>query len=109
LGDEHTFKPLSGRSNMKNSQESPRSNRDIVKEINEPSTPESGARLAAGKIDDLPQQEVPGKLHNGRAYPPVQTVTTATEDVVAAKRAREKQIEGNRRLFFKRGGFEEAL
>jgi hypothetical protein len=44
-----------------NSQETPRSNRIIVEEINQPATPESGARPAEGKIDDLPQQEVSGK------------------------------------------------
>jgi hypothetical protein len=94
---------------MKNSQEAPRSNRTIIADINQPSAPESGARLAEGKIDDLPQQEVSGKLHNGRRYPPVQTVKTAKEDVGAAKRAREKQIEGNRVPIFKRGNFEETL
>jgi hypothetical protein len=94
---------------MKNSQESPRSDRTIVAEINQPSTPESGARFADGKIDDLAQQEVSGKLHNGRKYPPILTVKTATEDVGAAKRAREKQIEGNRRPVFKRGSYEETL
>jgi hypothetical protein len=94
---------------MKNSQESPRSNRAIVAEINQPATPESGARIPKGKIDDLPQQEVSGKLHNGRPLPPVQTVKTAKEDVGAAKRAREKQIEGNRVPVFKRGSYEETL
>jgi hypothetical protein len=94
---------------MKNSQELPRDNRTIVAEINQPGTPESGARLPKGKIDDLPQQEVSGKLHNGRSLPPVQTVKTATEDVGAAKRAREKQIEGNRVPVFKRGSYEETL
>jgi hypothetical protein len=93
---------------MKNSQES-RSNRAIVAEINQPATPESGARIPKGKIDDLPQQEVSGKLHNGRPLPPVQTVKTAKEDVGAAKRAREKQIEGNRVPVFKRGSYEETL
>jgi hypothetical protein len=92
-----------------NSQENSRSNRVIVEEINQPGTPESGARLANGKIDDLPQQEVSGKLHNGRSLPRVQTVKTATEDVGAAKRAREKQIEGNRVPVFKRGSYEETL
>jgi hypothetical protein len=94
---------------MKNSQEAPRSNRTIIADINQPSAPESGARLAVGKIDDLPQQEVSGKLHNGRRYPPVQTVKTATEDVGAAKRARVPQIIGNRRPVFERGDYKETL
>jgi hypothetical protein len=93
---------------MKNSQES-RNNRAIVAEINQPAKPESGARLPKGKIDHLPQQEVSGKLHNGRSLPPAQTVKTATEDQGAAKRAREKQIEGNRVPIFKRGSYEETL
>lgn len=94
---------------MKNSQESPRNNREIIKTSNISATPESGARLPKGKIDDLPQQEISGKLHNGRALPPIQIVKTAKEDVGAAKRAREKQIEGNRVPVFKRGNFEEVL
>jgi hypothetical protein len=94
---------------MKNSQESPRNNRSIVANINAPSTPESGARLAKGKIDDLPQQEVSGKLHNGRPLPPVETVKTATEDVGAAKRARLPQIISNRKPVFERGEFLETL
>jgi hypothetical protein len=83
--------------------------KEEVKRINISAVPESGARLADVKIDDLPQQEVSGKLHNGRSLPPVQTVKAALEDRGAAKRAREKQIGGTRVPVFKRGNFEEVL
>jgi hypothetical protein len=90
---------------MKNSQESPRSNRAIVAEINQPATPESGARSNAGKdsTDELDSRRRIGKL------PKAHQVKTATEDNGAAKRAREKQIDGNRIPVFKRGDFEETL
>jgi hypothetical protein len=83
--------------------------KEEVKRINRSATPESGARLPKGKIDDLPQQEVSGKLHNGRPLPPVQTVKNAAENHGAAKRAREKQIGGNRVPVFKRESYEETL
>jgi hypothetical protein len=87
---------------MKN-QES-RNNRAIVAEINQPGTPESGARSNAGKDskNELDSRRI-GKL------PKAETVKTAKEDVGAAKRAREKQIEGNRVPVFKRGNYEETL
>jgi hypothetical protein len=95
---------------MKNSQESPRSNRAIVAEINQPATPESGARLPKGKIDDLPQQEVSGKLHNGRSLLPVQKVRTAVVDHGAiAKKCRKVQTEGNDVPQFSRGQYKETL
>jgi hypothetical protein len=83
--------------------------KEEVKRINVSAAAESGARLPKGKIDDLPQQEVPGVLHNGRLLPKPSTVKTAVVVEGAAKKAREPQIAGNSIPQFDRGAYTETL
>ena len=89
---------------MKNSQENPRSNRDVVREINQPATPESGVRQNVGKdsTDELDSRRV-GEL------PKAEAVKTAVVVEGAAKKAREPQIAGNSIPQFDRGAYTETL
>jgi hypothetical protein len=84
--------------------------KEEVKRINVSAVPESGARLAKGKIVDLPQQEVSGKLHNGRRYPkPMPARTAVVDPGTIAKKCGKVETEGNDVPQFSRGQYKETL
>lgn len=78
-------------------EEKSRNSKELVREINnQKGALESGAHVNDGGKSTLDQQEVAGRLHNGRPLPPVETVKDADVKSGVAKRCADQQVGENR-------------
>ena len=75
-----------------------RNNKEIAREINNQkgALPSGAHTQDVGDLASVPQLEVPGKLHNGRPLPPVETAKDAEVKSGVAKRCADQQVGENR-------------